>query len=139
MPQTLGKRDDDEWKKEDWPLVFGWKFFVVLFALSQIGLVWEYRSRERCIAVNNKVLMFLLDLDNHENGEYIGCYSSMKPGNLGDTNNVEMYIFKNCLYKYMYFCLMEVKSPYGAYIFIINIKLLFVKFFEHKMWHVDLC
>lgn len=80
-------------KKEDWPSVFGWKFFVVLFALSQIGLVWEYRSRERCIAVNN----------NHENGEYVRCCSSMKSGNLGDTNNVEMYIFKNCLYKYMYF------------------------------------
>ena len=37
------------------------------------------------------------------------------------------------------FCLMEVKNPYGAYIFIINIKLLFVKFFEHKMLHVNLC
>ena len=80
-------------KKEDWPSVFGWKFFVVLFALSRIGLVWEYRSRERCIAVNN----------NYENGEYVRCCSSMKSGNLGDTNNVEMYIFKNCLYKYMYF------------------------------------
>jgi len=90
-------------KKKDWPSVFGWNFFVVLFALSQIGLVWEYRSRERCIAVNNKVLMFLLDSDNHENGEYVGCCSSMKLGNLGDTNNVEMYFFENCLYKYMYF------------------------------------
>ena len=59
-------------------------FFVVLFALSQIGLVWEYRSREKCIAVNNKVLMFLLDSDNHENCEYVGCCSSMKPDNLGD-------------------------------------------------------
>ena len=90
-------------KKEDWPSVFGWKFFVVLFALSQIGLVWEYRSRERCIAVNNKVLMFLLDSDNHENGEYVGCCSSMKPGNLGDSCAIEMYISKNYLYKYMYF------------------------------------
>ena len=52
MPQTLGKRDDDERKKKNWPSVFGWNFFVVLFALSQIGLVWEYRSRERCIAVS---------------------------------------------------------------------------------------
>ena len=110
MPQTLGKRDDDERKKkEDWPSVFGWKFFVVLFALSQIGLVWEYRSQERCIAVNNKVLMFLLDSDNHENGEYIGCCSSMKPGNLGDTNNVKIACISTCI-----FCLMEVKSPYGA-------------------------
>ena len=48
--------------------------------------------------------MFLLDLDNHENG------GSMKLGNLGDPNNVEMYISENCLYTCT-FCLKEVKSP----------------------------
>ena len=48
--------------------------------------------------------------------------SYMKPGNLGDPNNVEMYISENCLDKYMYFYLKEVKSLYGAYIFIINTK-----------------
>jgi len=29
-------------KKEDWPSVSGWNLFVVLFALSQFGLVWEW-------------------------------------------------------------------------------------------------
>ena len=92
MPQTLGKRDDDEQKKGRLAISFRMEIFCSLICFF-LKLAWFGSSRERCIAVNN----------NHENGEYVRCCSSMKSGNLGDTNNVEMYIFKNCLYKYMYF------------------------------------